>query len=69
MVERRGSRLTSAMLSKTLYSPKVLVIPMKRWLHPDMTEKLLNETLSLNLNQNLCNIQCTTISRAVKIDN
>ena len=28
-------------LSKTLYSPKVLVIPRKRWLCPDMTEKLL----------------------------
>ena len=26
-------------LSKTLYSPKVLVIPRKRWLRPDMTEK------------------------------
>ena len=28
-------------LSKTLYSPKVLVIPGKQWLRPDMTEKLL----------------------------
>ena len=27
-------------LSKTLYSPKVLVIPRKRWLKPDMTEKI-----------------------------
>ena len=32
-------------LSKTLYSPKV---PRKRWLRPDMTEKLLTGTLSLN---------------------
>ena len=38
-------------LSKTLYSPKVLVIPRKRWLHPDMTEKLLTGTLSLNTNK------------------
>ena len=28
-------------LSKPLYSTKVLVIPRKRWFHPDMTEKLL----------------------------
>ena len=35
-------------LSKTLYSPKVLVIPRKRRLRPDMTEKLLTGTLSLN---------------------
>ena len=28
-------------LSKTHYSPKVLVIPRKWWLHPDMTESLL----------------------------
>ena len=31
-------------LSKTLYSPKVLVILRKGWLHPDMTEKLLTWT-------------------------
>ena len=37
-------------LSKTLYSPKVLVnpLPRKRWLRPDMTEKLLTGTLNLN---------------------
>ena len=35
-------------LSETLYSPKVLVIPRKRWLCPDMTEKLLTGTLSPN---------------------
>ena len=38
-------------LSKTLYSPKVLVIPRKLWLHPNMTEKLLTGTLSLNTNK------------------
>ena len=41
-------------LSKTLYSPKVLVIPRKRWLHPDMTEKLLTGTLNLNTNKTFC---------------
>ena len=30
----------------TLYSPKVLVIPRKQWLHPNMTEKLFTGTLS-----------------------
>ena len=30
--------------------PKVLVIPRKRWLFPDMTEKMLTEMLSLNTN-------------------
>ena len=29
-------------LSKTLYSPNVLVIPRKQWLCSDMIEKLLN---------------------------
>ena len=37
-------------LSKTLYSPKVLLLPRKRWLRPDLTEKLLTGTLRLNLN-------------------
>ena len=36
-------------LSKTLYSPR------KRWLRPDMTEKLLTGTLSLNTNKHLTN--------------
>ena len=38
-------------LSKTLYSPKVLVIPRKQWLCPDMPEKLLTGTLNLNTNK------------------
>ena len=33
-------------LSKTIYSLKVLVIPRKQWLPPDMTEKLLTVTLN-----------------------
>ena len=37
-------------LSKTLYSPKVLVIPRRRLLRPDMTETLLNGPLNLNTN-------------------
>ena len=40
-------------LSKTLYSPKVLVIHKKPWLRPDMTENLLTGTLSFNTNKNL----------------
>ena len=65
VVERRtperdvgGSKPSSCRvvsLSKTLYSPKVLVIPKKRWLRPDMKEKLLTGTLSRNTNkQNSC---------------
>ena len=38
-------------LSKTLYSPKVLVIPRKRWLRLYMTEQLLTGTFSLNTNK------------------
>ena len=36
----------------TFTSKKVLVIPRKRWLRPDMTEKLLTGALSLNPNKN-----------------
>ena len=36
-------------LNKTLYSQKVLVIPRKLWLHPDMTKKMLTGMLSLNI--------------------
>ena len=32
----------------TFISQNVLVIPRKRWLHPDMTEKLLTGTLNLD---------------------
>ena len=39
-------------LSKKTFTPrKVLVIPRKRWLRPDMTEKLLTGTLSINTNK------------------
>ena len=32
--------------------PKVLVIPRKRWLHPNMTEKLFTWTLSIKQTKN-----------------
>ena len=39
-------------LSKDTFTPrKVLVIPRKRWHSPDMTEKLLTGTLSINTNK------------------
>ena len=41
-------------LNKTLYSLKVLVIPRKRWLRPDMTENLLTGTFNLNTNKPDC---------------
>ena len=47
-------------LSKDTFTPrKVLVIPRKRWLHPDMTEKLFTGMLSLNKTKPhpvLCNL-------------
>ena len=45
-----GCRVVS--LSKTYLPPqKVLVIPKKRWLHPNMTEKLVTGTLSIKPNE------------------
>ena len=38
-------------LSKTYLPPKVLVIPRKRWLCPNMTEKLFTGMLSITPNQ------------------
>ena len=38
---------------KTLLPEKSLVISRKRWLRPDMTEKLLSGTLSLNTNKHI----------------
>ena len=39
-------------LSKDTFTPRnVLVTPRKRWLCPDMTEKLLTGTLSININK------------------
>ena len=44
-------------LSKTLNSPKVLVIHRRWWFHPDMTEKLMTWTLSLNTNKTKPSLQ------------
>ena len=34
--------------ARHIYSPKVLVIPRKRWLRPNRTEKLFTGTLRIN---------------------
>ena len=34
------------------YSPKVLVIPRKRWFRPDMTARLLTGAFNHNTNKN-----------------
>ena len=39
------------LMNGSLYVLKVLEIPRKRWLRPNMTEKLLTGTLSLNTNK------------------
>ena len=46
----------------TIYFRKVLVIPRKRWLHPDMTEKLFTWTLSKKRNETKCIGLCLTWS-------
>ena len=38
--------------ARHIYSPKVLVIPRKRWLRPNMTEKLFTGTLRINQSTN-----------------
>ena len=44
-------------LSKDIFTGrKVLVIPRKRWLRPDMAEKLLTGTLSINTNKSFSSI-------------
>ena len=53
----RGSSPTRSpcfVLEQDIFTPtpkKVLVIPRKRWLHPNMTEKLFTGTLSIKPNQ------------------
>ena len=46
-----GSIPTSAVSKDALTPQKVLVIPRKGWLHPEMTEKLLTGTLGINTNK------------------
>ena len=38
--------------ARDIYSPKVLVIPRKRWLRLNMTEKLFTGTLNKNKKKN-----------------
>ena len=58
----RGSRPTRVkqccVLEQGTYSPKVLVIPRKLWLRPNMTEKLFTGTLRINqpTNQSTCSL-------------
>ena len=44
--------------ARHIYYPKILVIPRKHWLHPNMTEKLFTGTQSKNemkfLHKNVC---------------
>ena len=55
-------------LSKTLYSPKVLLIPRKLLLRPDMTDKLLTETLSHNRNkQNQVNLHICAVLQGLSL--
>ena len=42
-----------------IYSPKVLVIPRKRWLRPNMTEKLFTWTLRINQPTNFNQVAST----------
>ena len=46
----------SSIQSIFVYLPKVLVIPRKRWLRPDTTEKLFTGTLSLNKTKTKINL-------------
>ena len=49
-------RLVVSLSKDTLTPRKVLVIPRKLWLCPDMTEKLLTELLSINTNKQTCHL-------------
>ena len=50
-IQRLGVRaplgLPSCVLEQDIYTPKVLVIHRKRWLRPDMTEKVFTGTLCI----------------------
>ena len=54
-----GRRVVS--LSKTYLPPKVLVIPRKRWLRPNMTEKLFTGTLNIKPKHMYLRVQITCI--------
>ena len=46
--EHHSSQTVVCPSARHIYSPKVLVIPRKRWLSPNMTEKLFTGTLRIN---------------------
>ena len=46
--ECRSGQTVLCPSARHIYSPKVLVIPRKRWLCPNMTEKLFTGTLRIN---------------------
>ena len=50
---------------KYIYSPKVLVIPKKRWLHPNMTKKMFTGTLRIN--QPTCKVNSHEKSSSLRI--
>ena len=52
-------------MQDTLLPKSTGLLPRKRWLRPDMTEKLLTGTLSLNTNKQ--NIECYFCSWVLKI--
>ena len=48
--------------ARHIYAPKVLVIPRKRWLHPNMTEKLFTGRVVKNQPTNLLHHQISQIN-------
>ena len=51
--------------ARHIYSPKVLVIPRKRWLRPNMTEKLFTRTLRINEPTNQPTVEVKSLARIV----
>ena len=51
--EPHSGQIVLCPCARRIYSPKVLVIPRKRWLRPNMTEKLFTGTLRINQPTNL----------------
>ena len=59
--EVKGSKPTFAVLCPNTLLPTVLVIPRKRWLCPDMTEKLSTGMLKLKTNKHFYREICKII--------
>ena len=57
MVERRTLEreilVLGCLLEQDTVLPKILIIPRKRWLRPNITKRLLNGTLNLNTNNHI----------------